>query len=234
MMLGVEAIDVRLGDNQVLADVSLSVGDGESVAVLGPSGSGKSTLLRAVAGLVAVQSGSITWDGEDISAVPTHLRGFGLMFQGYALFPHMDVAGNVGFGLRMAGVSDSEVRGRVGTALEWVGLAGFDDRSIADLSGGEKQRVALARTLAPEPRLVMLDEPLGALDRALRERLMVETRQILTDRGVTALVVTHDREEAAALSDRLALMRKGTIVQSGTLDEILASPADDWVRSFLS
>ena len=232
-MLGVESIDVRLGNKQVLHDLSLSVGDGETVAVLGPSGSGKSTLLRAVAGLVTVESGSIAWDGEDITTTPTHVRGFGLMFQGYALFPHLDVAGNVGFGLRMAGVSDGMLRERVGDALEWVGLAGFGGRSIADLSGGEKQRVALARTLAPEPRLVMLDEPLGALDHALRERLMVETRQILTDRGVTALVVTHDREEAVALSDRLAIMRDGTIIQSGPLPTILAHPVDDWVRDFL-
>jgi len=232
-MLDVESIGVRLGDKQILHDLSLSVSDGESVAVLGPSGSGKSTLLRAVAGLVPVESGSITWDGDDITTMPTHVRDFGLMFQGYALFPHLDVAGNVGFGLRMAGVSDGRLRERVGNALEWVGLAGFADRSIADLSGGEKQRVALARTLAPEPRLVMLDEPLGALDRALRERLMVETRQILTDRGVTALVVTHDREEAVALSDRLAIMRDGTIIQSGPLPTILAHPVDDWVRDFL-
>jgi thiamine transport system ATP-binding protein len=233
-MLGVDRVHVRLGDNQVLRDVTLSVVDGESVAVLGPSGSGKSTLLRSVAGLVPVAAGAITWDGQDITQVPTHLRGFGLMFQGYALFPHMDVAGNVGFGLRMAGVPEGELRERVSTALDWVGLGGFVDRPIADLSGGEKQRVALARTLAPQPRLVMLDEPLGALDRALRDRLMTETRQILTDRGVTALVVTHDREEAEALSDRLALMRDGTIVQAGTLEELVAGPADDWVRDFLS
>jgi ABC-type Fe3+/spermidine/putrescine transport system ATPase subunit len=156
------------------------------------------------------------------------------MFQGYALFPHMDVTGNVGFGLRMAGVATSEIRDRVDTALEWVGLGGFGDRAIVDLSGGEKQRVALARTLAPKPRLVMLDEPLGALDRALRDRLMTETRQILTERGVTALVVTHDPEEAEALSDRLALMREGTIVQSGTLEHLLAEPIDDWVKTFLT
>ncbi len=232
-MLGVEHLDVRLGDTDVLKDVTLTVGDGESVAVLGPSGSGKSTLLRAIAGLVPVEAGSITWDGEDITTVPTHLRGFGLMFQGYALFPHLDVAGNVGFGLRMAGVAAGEVESRVDIALDWVGLMGFGDRAIVDLSGGEKQRVALARTLAPEPILVMLDEPLGALDRALRERLMTETREILLDRGDTALVVTHDREEAAALSDRLALMRDGTIVQSGTLEELLADPDDDWVKTFL-
>jgi thiamine transport system ATP-binding protein len=233
-MLSVERLEVHLGDNDVLREVTLAVADGESVAVLGPSGSGKSTLLRAIAGLVPVKSGSITWDGTPIIDVPTHRRGFGLMFQGYALFPHMDVTGNVGFGLRMAGVATSEIRDRVDTALEWVGLGGFGDRAIVDLSGGEKQRVALARTLAPKPRLVMLDEPLGALDRALRDRLMTETRQILTERGVTALVVTHDPEEAEALSDRLALMRDGTIVQSGTLEHLLAEPIDDWVKTFLT
>jgi thiamine transport system ATP-binding protein len=232
-MLSVDHLDVRLGGNHILREVGLTVGDGDTVAVLGPSGSGKSTLLRAIAGLVPVESGTITWDGRDVTSVPTHLRGFGLMFQGYALFPHMDVAGNVGFGLRMSGASSAEVGRVVEAALEWVGLSGFGRRSIADLSGGEKQRVALARTLAPEPEFVMLDEPLGALDRSLRERLLVETRRILTDRGVTALVVTHDRDEAAAFSDRLALMRDGAIVQTGTLDEILAEPADDWVKTFL-
>jgi ABC-type Fe3+/spermidine/putrescine transport system ATPase subunit len=232
-MLGVESIDVRFGQKQVLRDLTLTVGEGESVAVLGPSGSGKSTLLRAVAGLVPVASGSITWDGEAIMTVPTHLRGFGLMFQGYALFPHLDVFGNVGFGLRMANVPDGEMERRVRAALAMVGLNGFDHRSIADLSGGEKQRVALARTLAPEPRMIMLDEPLGALDRTLRERLMVDTRRILSDRGVTALVVTHDRDEAEALSDRIALMREGSIVQTGTLADILAHPVDEWVEGFL-
>ncbi len=232
-MLDVESINVRLGETQVLKRVTLTVGEGETVAVLGPSGSGKSTLLRAIAGLVPVESGSINWDGKDLTRVPTHLRGFGLMFQGYALFPHLDVAGNVGFGLKMAKAPDGQLEDKVQAALRLVGLGEFANRSIADLSGGEKQRVALARTLAPEPRLVMLDEPLGALDRALRERLMVDTRRILSDRGVTALVVTHDREEAAAIADRLALMRGGTIVQAGTLSDILAHPADDWVREFL-
>jgi ABC-type Fe3+/spermidine/putrescine transport system ATPase subunit len=232
-MLEVRSVDVTLGGKRILRDVSLSVETGESVAVLGPSGSGKSTLLRAIAGLVPVERGSIAWDGKAVSDVPTHLRGFGLMFQGYALFPHLDVAGNVGFGLRMANLRPAEIQARVASALELVGLAGFGDRSIADLSGGERQRVALARTLAPEPRLIMLDEPLGALDRALRDRLMIETREILNDRGVTALIVTHDQEEAEALSDRLALMRDGTIVQSGTLPDLLAHPADQWVSEFL-
>jgi ABC-type Fe3+/spermidine/putrescine transport system ATPase subunit len=232
-MLEIRAIDVTLGDKRVLRDVSLSVSTGESVAVLGPSGSGKSTLLRAVAGLVRVQSGSVTWNGRDVTEVPTHQRGFGLMFQGYALFPHLDVASNVGFGLRMMNLPPAEIEAKVADALALVGLAGFGTRSVADLSGGERQRVALARTLAPEPSLVMLDEPLGALDRALRDRLMVETREILESRAVTALIVTHDQEEADALSDRLALMRDGTIVQTGTLDELRAHSAEEWVKEFL-
>jgi ABC-type Fe3+/spermidine/putrescine transport system ATPase subunit len=232
-MLEVKGLVVTLGNKEILRGVSLTVGDGEAVAVLGPSGSGKTTLLRAIAGLIPISAGAVKWDEVDLDPTPTHLRGFGLMFQGYALFPHLDVAGNIGFGLRMAGVADREIDDRVSAALDWVGLGGFGDRAIADLSGGEKQRVALARTLAPEPRLVMLDEPLGALDRSLRERLMVETRQILTDREVTSLIVTHDREEAASLSDRLALMRKGAIVQSGTLQELLDHPADEWIREFL-
>ena len=208
-MLEVRSVYVTLGEKQVLHDVNLTVAGGESVAVLGPSGSGKSTLLRAIAGLVEIESGTITWEGEDVTGLPTHKRGFGLMFQGYALFPHLDVAGNVGFGLRMMGLPPAQIAERVGRALDLVGLAGFEGRSIADLSGGERQRVALARTLAPEPRLIMLDEPLGALDRALRDRLMTETREILDQRAVTALIVTHDQEEAEALADRLALMRDG-------------------------
>jgi ABC-type Fe3+/spermidine/putrescine transport system ATPase subunit len=232
-MLDVKGVDVTLGGKEILRGVSLTVEDGEAVAVLGPSGSGKTTLLRAIAGLVPITAGAVKWDHADIGTTPTHLRGFGLMFQGYALFPHLDVAGNVGFGLRMTGVPPGEVEHRVSSALEWVGLKGFDDRAIAELSGGEKQRVALARTLAPEPRLVMLDEPLGALDRSLRDRLMIETRRILADRGVTSLIVTHDREEAASLSDRLALMREGAIVQAGTLQELMDHPADEWVRDFL-
>lgn len=230
-MLGVDTIDVTLGDAQVLKKTSLSVADGEIVAVLGPSGSGKTTLLRAVAGLLEIQSGDITWDGQSIIRVPSHLRRFGLMFQGYALFPHMDVAGNVGFGLKMAG-HDNIVE-EVTKALVWVGLGGFENRPIDSLSGGEKQRVALARTLAPNPRLVMLDEPLGALDRNLRQRLVLDTRRVLDERGVTAVIVTHDRDEASALADRLAIMREGSIVQIGRVDEILANPADEWVAEFL-
>ncbi|MGD2103214.1 MAG: ABC transporter ATP-binding protein [Acidimicrobiia bacterium] len=230
-MLQIEDVGVAIGGKTILRDVDLEVDEGEIVAVLGPSGSGKSTLLRAIAGLVEPATGDIRWDGRSIVGVPTHLRDFGLMFQGYALFPHMTVAGNVGFGLRMTG-RDQRAE-RVAEALTWVGLAGFGERAIDGLSGGEQQRVALARTLAPRPRFVMLDEPLGALDRNLRKRLVTDTRRILDERDVTGIVVTHDRDEAVAMSDRLALMRDGTIVQSGRLNEILAGPADEWVSEFL-
>ena len=229
-MLEVSQLDVAIDSKPILENVSLDVADGEIVAVLGPSGSGKSTLLRAIAGLIEPATGDIRWDGRSIVDLPTHRRGFGLMFQGYALFPHMTVAENVGFGLKMARQDDPRA---VEDALAAVGLAGFADRQVESLSGGERQRVALARTLAPEPDLVMLDEPLGALDRNLRQKLVVDTRSVLEEREVTAIVVTHDREEAVALSDRLALMRQGTIVQTGTLDELLSNPADDWVASFI-
>ena len=230
-MLSVSELDVVIESQPILEGVSLTVADGEVVGVLGPSGSGKSTLLRAIAGLVEPIKGEIRWDGSPITGVPPHRRDFGLMFQGYALFPHMTVAENVGFGLRMARHRD--IDREVDEALSWVGLEGFGPREVDSLSGGEQQRVALARTLAPRPRLVMLDEPLGALDRNLRQKLVGDTREILEERNVTGLVVTHDREEAVAMSDRLALMRAGTIVQTGRLEEILTHPVDGWVGEFL-
>ena len=230
-MLRISALDVILDSRPILENVDLEVTDSEIVAILGPSGSGKSTLLRAIAGLVEVATGDIEWDNQSLEGVPPHLRRFGLMFQGYALFPHMTVAENVAFGLRMRGAADIDTQ--VADALEAVGLEELGPRDVESLSGGERQRVALARTLAPEPRLVMLDEPLGALDRNLRQRLVEDTRRTLEERDVTAIVVTHDRDEAVAMSDRLALMRAGTIVQTGTLDSILANPADVWVTEFL-
>jgi ABC-type Fe3+/spermidine/putrescine transport system ATPase subunit len=231
-MLEVIALDVVIDAKPILENVNLHVATGEIVAVLGPSGSGKSTLLRAIAGLVEPATGDIEWDGVSIVGVPSHRRKFGLMFQGYALFPHMTVAENVGFGLKMAGQSDIDAQ--VVEALSAVGLQGFALRRIDSLSGGEQQRVALARTLAPNPELVMLDEPLGALDRNLRQQLVNDTRRVLEERDVTALVVTHDREEAVALSNRLALMRDGTIVQTGTLEHLLADPVDEWVANFIT
>jgi thiamine transport system ATP-binding protein len=232
-MLSIDHLDVTLDDKTILSDTNLTVADQEIVAVLGPSGAGKTTLLRAVAGLVTVESGNIEWDGNSVIGTPVHERGFGLMFQGFALFPHLDVAGNVGFGLKMAGVPPESAADEIRAALDWVGLSGFEKRAIADLSGGERQRVALARTLSPKPKLVMLDEPLGSLDRNLRERLILETRALLTGRKVTGLVVTHDRDEATLISDRIALMREGTIVQTGTVEEILANPVEPWVSEFL-
>ncbi len=227
-MLRVENLHVTIEESGILSDVDLEVADGEIVGILGPSGSGKSTLLRAIAGIIEPSSGAIYWDGEDITQLPTHRRRFGLMFQGYALFPHLTVGENVAFGL------DKGADRQVDEALAWVGMNGFSERTVDDLSGGEKQRVALARTLAPRPRLVMLDEPLGALDRNLRSRLVTETRALLKDREATAIVVTHDAAEADAICDRLALLRDGRIVQTGTLSALVASPADAWVADFLS
>jgi ABC-type Fe3+/spermidine/putrescine transport system ATPase subunit len=231
-MLHVDRIDIEIEGSAILNSTSIDTTTGEIVAILGPSGSGKTTLLRAIAGLVSVTAGDIFWNGKSVLDTPTHQRGFGLMFQGYALFPHLDIANNVGFGLKMAG--ESPHNDHVEEALGWVGLEGFGNRTIDGLSGGEKQRVALARTMANRPSLVMLDEPLGALDRNLRQKLVRDTRAVLKERAVTALIVTHDRDEAVALSDRLALMRDGRIVQTGTLSEIIAQPVDDWVTDFLT
>lgn len=232
-MLGVEDLTIAFGDTVAVDQASLGVADGERVALLGPSGSGKSTLLRGVAGLEPLVSGRVTWDDVDLAGTPPHLRRFGFMFQGYALFPHMSVSDNVAFGLRMEGMAAPEIANRVAEVLGWVGLDGFAFRSVEGLSGGEQQRVALARTLAPRPRLIMLDEPLGALDRALRERLIVEMTELLERAGTTALYVTHDHDEAAILADRVALMRAGRIVQVGPMTEIRSSPADDWVADFV-
>jgi len=226
-MLQVQDLHVTVDNNNILSDVDLGVSDGEIVGILGPSGSGKTTLLRAIAGIIDPTSGAIYWDGENITHVPTHKRRFGLMFQGYALFPHLTVGENIAFGLEKGG--DRQIE----EALAWVGMNGFSDRTVDDLSGGEKQRVALARTLAPRPLLVMLDEPLGALDRNLRGRLVTDTRALLKDREATAVVVTHDAEEADAICDRLALLREGRIVQTGTLSDLVAAPADAWVAEFL-
>jgi thiamine transport system ATP-binding protein len=233
-MLAVEDLTVRFGQTTAVEAVSFSLGEGERLAVLGPSGCGKSTLLRAVAGLEAPASGTVTWDGHDLAGTPPHRRRFGLMFQGYALFPHMDVEGNVAFGLRMEGRPPQESVRRVGEVLAWVGMEEMGGRSVERLSGGEQQRVALARTMAPEPRLLMLDEPLGSLDRTLRERLVVEMTALLESAGTTTLYVTHDHDEAAVIADRVALMREGRIVQVGTMGEIRRSPADEWVAGFVS
>lgn len=232
-MLALQDVTVRFGSRVAVDAVSLDVADHEIVCVLGPSGSGKSTLLRVVAGLQDVDAGRVLLDGADQAGVPVHRRGVGLMFQDHQLFPQRDVGGNVAFGLRMRGASRKEQAGRVAELLELVGLPGAERRAVAALSGGEQQRVALARALAPRPRLLMLDEPLGQLDRGLRERLVVELRQLFGRLGTTVLAVTHDQGEAFALADRVVVMRDGRIAQSGTPLEVWRRPASEFVARFL-
>ncbi|WP_151775500.1 ABC transporter ATP-binding protein [Streptomyces abyssomicinicus] len=233
MLLSLEGATVRFGGGAALDAVDLAVAEHEIVCVLGPSGSGKSTLLRAVAGLQPTDAGRVLLDGRDQARVPAHRRGVGLMFQDHQLFPQRDVAGNVAFGLRMRGVGRGEQAERVAELLELVGLPGAGRRAVGTLSGGEQQRVALARALAPSPRLLMLDEPLGQLDRTLRERLVVELRDLFGRLGTTVLAVTHDQGEAFALADRVVVMRDGRIAQSGTPLEVWQRPADAFVARFL-
>jgi thiamine transport system ATP-binding protein len=232
-MLSVANLTVRYGALAAVSDADLSVADGEVLALLGPSGCGKSTLLRAVAGLEPPAQGVVRWDERDLADVPVHRRGFGLVFQDGQLFPHRDVAGNVAFGLRMRHVAAGERRTRVTELLELVGLAGYERRRVTELSGGEQQRVALARALAPRPRLLLLDEPLSALDRALREQLAMDLAGVLRIAGATALVVTHDHDEAFTLADRVAVMRAGRIVQTGPPDEVWRRPVDEDTARFL-
>ena len=204
--LRVDDVRVAFDDTVVLDGVDLVIEPGEIVALLGPSGSGKSTLLRVVAGIIAPDSGRVLIDGVDVTRRATHQRGVGMVFQDNQLFPHMSVLDNVAFGLRMAGRSrpDRERTGR--DWLDRVGLSGFTDRRVTDLSGGEAKRVALARTLAPGPNVVLLDEPLTGLDRALHDRLADELARLLRATGVTALLVTHDPDEAATIADRTVLL----------------------------
>ena len=201
-MLVVDSVSVSLGGQSVLNTVSLEVAAGEVVAVFGPSGSGKSTLLRAVAGLVEVDSGRVVIDGVDVTGVPTHRRRVGMVFQDEQLFPHRDVSGNVAFGLEMAGVERRDRESRVEELLSAVGLDGFGDRDVSTLSGGEAKRVALARSLAPKPAVLLADEPLTGLDADLHDRLAVEVGAVLRESGTTTLWVTHDRAEAALVADQ--------------------------------
>ena len=217
----------------LLRGISFSVAAGETVCLLGPSGSGKSTLLRIIAGLESPEKGSVSWEGQDLASVPAHRRGFGLVFQDYALFPHMNVVETVAFGLKIADLPPQEIKARTTRALEKVNLTKFKDRSVTDLSGGEQQRVALARALAPNPHLLMFDEPLGALDRNLREQLMAELRRILHATHVPAIYVTHDQAEAFTLADRLLLLHDGEIIRSGTPQEVWNKPGSAWAARFL-
>ena len=230
--LEVHRVSVHLGGGAVLEQVSLTAQAGEIVALLGPSGCGKTTLLRVIAGLQP-HAGAVRWQGRPLAAVPAHRRGFGLVFQDQALFPHLDVARNVAFGLRMQACSRAEREQRVGELLELVGLRGFSERPVDALSGGEAQRVALARALAPRPRLLMLDEPLAGLDRPLREQLLIDLPRILRSLRQTALFVTHDLDEALAVADRVAVMRAGRIVQMAAPRALYDRPASVFVARFL-
>ena len=233
-MLRIEGLSAAYDETVVLRDLrAATCPPAELLCVLGPSGGGKSTLLRVVAGLEEPRSGRILLDGRDLASVPAHERGVGLMFQDYALFPHRDVAQNVAFGLRMQGQGNQARRARVGELLELVGLPGAEHRPVSQLSGGEQQRVALARALAPRPRLLMLDEPMGSLDRALRERLPEELRAIFGELGLTVIYVTHDQDEALSVADRVVLLADGRLVADGTPEELWTHPPSAWTARFL-
>jgi spermidine/putrescine transport system ATP-binding protein len=220
-------------EEPLLDGLSFSVDPGETVCLLGPSGSGKSTLLRIISGLEFPEEGRVLWDGRDLVNIPAHRRNFGLMFQDYALFPHLSVAENVAFGLKMQRLPAGEVEARTREMLVKVNLSGYAERRVTELSGGEQQRVALARALAPHPRLLMFDEPLGALDRTLKDDLLVELRHILHAGSIPAVYVTHDQEEAFGIADRVLLLHEGRIVRSGTADRIWADPGSAWAARFL-
>lgn len=232
-ILSIRDIYKSFGDKEVLKGISFDISEGEIVALLGPSGCGKSTLLEIIAGLIPPDSGEICWKSKSLAGIPPHKRGFGLMFQDFALFPHMNVFKNVAFGLQFNRDNTDKIETKVFNALELVGLKGFEKRDISTLSGGEQQRVALARSIAPQPHLLMLDEPLGSLDRNLRERLIYELREILRSLQQTAIYVTHDQEEAFAIADCVVLTRQGQIEQIGTPQEIYNQPASPFAARFL-
>jgi ABC-type Fe3+/spermidine/putrescine transport system ATPase subunit len=229
MSLSIEGLTVSLGGEEIIHALDLEVHSGERFAIMGPSGSGKSTLLRTIAGLVSPTAGSIRIDDADITSLPTHQRPIGLMFQDHALFPHLSVGDNVGYGLRMAGVNRSTRGELVAMLLERVGLAGMESRRPDTLSGGEQQRVALARTIALEPSVVMFDEPLGSLDVALRDDLLLHIRSIVDQVGTTSLYVTHDSAEAFSFASRLAVIHDGRVVTVGTPDELWSQPGSVFV-----
>ena len=230
-----EIIDVSksFGSIEALSRISFSVAKGEIIAILGPSGCGKSTLLSITAGLIGPDTGMIRWNGVSLKSVPPHLRNFGLMFQDNALFPHRNVYGNVAFGLKQLRLDPAAIDKQVSAILNMVGMKDLANRDVLSLSGGEQQRVALARTIAPKPRLLMLDEPLGSLDRNLREQLLHELRQILTKLEQTVIYVTHDQDEAFAIADRVAIMNAGQLIQIGRPRDIYEHPVSTFVARFL-
>lgn len=232
-LLEVTNISKNFGSITVLNNISFSLDEGEILCFLGPSGCGKTTLLRLIAGLEIPDTGKVVFNGIDIAAVPAHRRQFGMMFQEFALFPHKNVFENVAFGLRRQKKSPQEIALRTSQALDMVGLEGFDHRKINEISGGERQRVALARSLAARPRLLMLDEPLGSLDRALRAHLILELRRILKKVGATAIFVTHDQSEAFTIADSIAVIDRGKIEQIDEPEALYMRPKNPVVARFL-
>ena len=232
-MLSIEELSYAYGQSPALDGVSIAVGAREILCLLGPSGCGKTTLLRIVAGLQAGYRGRVAFDGQDLRDLPTQKRGFGLMFQDFALFPHMSVADNVAYGLRRQRLPSQDIKRRARQMLDDLGLSGFGGRDVSALSGGEKQRVALARSLAPQPRFLMLDEPLGSLDALLRDQLALELRRIIKRAGLSAIYVTHDHREAYAIADRIAVMEAGAIRQVAAPAELYRHPRSAFVARFL-
>ncbi|HSJ70506.1 MAG TPA: ABC transporter ATP-binding protein [Acidimicrobiia bacterium] len=233
MSIVLRSVGVSIGGTTILDDIDLVVDDAERFAIMGPSGAGKSTILRVIAGLIPQHTGTVTIRGVDVTGLPPHRRNVGLMFQDYALFPHLSVGENVAYGLRMGGV-DAPVRTeQASELLAVVGLAGYASRGIGSLSGGEQQRVALARTLAPQPAVVLFDEPLGSLDQALKDDLLVEMREITGSLGITSVYVTHDRLEAEGFADRLAIIDEGRVIRTDTPEAIWQAPGTEFVARFI-
>ena len=232
-MLQLKDISYQYEKTPLLENLNLHLADHEILCLLGKSGSGKSTLLRIIAGLEKPDHGDIFWNGVSILNVPPFKRNFGLMFQDYALFPHLTVFENIAFGLEMNKVNSEKIPPIVEKLLKQVGMESFANRKVTELSGGEQQRVALARALAPQPHLLMLDEPLGALDHTLRVSLLAELRRILGENGIPSVYVTHDQDEAFSIADRIALLHDGVIIQTDTPENIFLKPKSVWVARFL-
>ena len=232
-LLQLERVNKAFGKTVAVDDVSLEIAGGEFFALLGPSGCGKSTLMRLIAGFDTPDSGRILIDGRDVSADPPHKRPVNMTFQSYALFPHMNVAANIGFALKRRGEAAGVIASRVRDMLRLVRMEGFEERRPDSLSGGQKARVALARALAGEPKLLLLDEPLSALDRKLREEIQFELMQVQRDLGLSFLVVTHDQQEAIAMASRMALLREGAVAQVASPRQLYERPASRWVARFI-
>ncbi|CDZ25946.1 ABC transporter ATP-binding protein [Neorhizobium galegae] len=231
--LSLEKLTLAYGDSVAVANLDLNIRKGELIALLGPSGCGKTTTMRAIAGLLAVKSGHVRLDGADITRVPANKRAVGLMFQSYALFPHLSVYENVAFGLKLKGMRGPELETKVESGLKSVGLSTFANRKPAELSGGQQQRVALARSMVMEPKVLLLDEPLSNLDARLRLEMRTELQRVQKETGVTMIFVTHDQAEALALADRIVVMKSGKIEQIGSPEDIYNRPTSSFVADFV-